>query len=239
MSSTGDNISAENASWNFKGETAKNFDNHILKSVPFYEHGHKLICDLSDYFITPGSTCYELGCATGTLSTALSKHNAHKTDVRYIGVDIEEDMVQIAKDKGKVLKISNIDFRVDDLLTMSFEPADMIIAYYTVQFIHPRQRQELINKIYHSLNWGGAFLYFEKVRANDARFQDICVSLYNEYKLSQGNTPEQIFSKTRSLKGILEPFSTEGNLDLLKRAGFVDIMTVFKYISFEGFLAIK
>ena len=30
-----------------------------------------------------------------------------------------------------------------------------------------------------------------------------------------------------------------GNLDLLKRAGFVDIMTVFKYICFEGFLAIK
>ncbi|MEK7298654.1 MAG: methyltransferase, partial [Candidatus Margulisiibacteriota bacterium] len=41
------------------------------------------------------------------------------------------------------------------------------------------------------------------------------------------------------LKGVLEPFSTQGNLDLLKRAGFVDVTSVMKYICFEGFLAIK
>ena len=38
---------------------------------------------------------------------------------------------------------------------------------------------------------------------------------------------------------MLEPFSTRGNLDLLERAGFTDHMTVFKRLSFEGFLAIK
>jgi tRNA (cmo5U34)-methyltransferase len=46
-------------------------------------------------------------------------------------------------------------------------------------------------------------------------------------------------AKTRSLKGVLEPFSTQGNIQLLKRSGFKDIMTVFKYGCFEGFLAIK
>jgi len=49
----------------------------------------------------------------------------------------------------------------------------------------------------------------------------------------------EILHKQRSLKGVLEPFSTQGNLDLLKRAGFVDIMTVMKWVCFEGFLAIK
>jgi len=28
-------------------------------------------------------------------------------------------------------------------------------------------------------------------------------------------------------------------MDLLKRAGFSDIMTIMKYVCFEGFLAIK
>ena len=46
-------------------------------------------------------------------------------------------------------------------------------------------------------------------------------------------------AKARSLKGVLEPFSREGNLGLMQRAGFVDIMSVFKYVCFEGFLAIK
>ena len=57
--------------------------------------------------------------------------------------------------------------------------------------------------------------------------------------IGQGYNGDEINGKSRSLKGVLEPFSTQGNLDLLQRAGFVDVMTVFKYMCFEGFLAIK
>jgi tRNA (cmo5U34)-methyltransferase len=80
---------------------------------------------------------------------------------------------------------------------------------------------------------------FEKVRAPDARFQDMMVGMYNEFKLDQGFDYEEIVTKTRSLKGVLEPFSTQGNLDLFARAGFKDVTTVMKYICFEGFIAIK
>ena len=64
-------------------------------------------------------------------------------------------------------------------------------------------------------------------------------TIYTDYKLDQGYSPEEIVGKSRSLKGVLEPFSTQGNIDMMKRAGFVDIMTVMKYVTFEGFLAIK
>ena len=60
-----------------------------------------------------------------------------------------------------------------------------------------------------------------------------------EYKLEQGYSADEIIAKAKSLKGILEPFSTEGNVDMLKRAGFVDILSIQKYMNFEGFLAIK
>jgi len=89
------------------------------------------------------------------------------------------------------------------------------------------------------LNWGGGLILFEKVHAPDARFQDMMTTIYTNFKLDQGYSSEEIVAKTRSLKGVLEPFSTAGNLDLLKRAGFQDIMTVMKYVCFEGFLAIK
>jgi tRNA (cmo5U34)-methyltransferase len=127
----------------------------------------------------------------------------------------------------------------EDALSMVMQPADLIVCYYTIQFVRPSVRQELIDKLYSTLNWGGALLLFEKVRGADARFQDILTTLYNDYKLRKGYTPEEIVSKTRSLKGVLEPFSTQGNIDMLKRAGFVDINTVQKYLCFEGFLAIK
>ena len=82
-------------------------------------------------------------------------------------------------------------------------------------------------------------MLFEKVRAPDARFQVMMTGLYTDFKLDNGYTSEQIVAKTRSLKGVLEPFSTQGNMDLMKRAGFEDITSVMKYVCFEGTLAIK
>ena len=108
-----------------------------------------------------------------------------------------------------------------------------------MQFIHVSKRQKLVNKIFKSLNWGGAFFMIEKVRANDARFQDIMNQIYIDYKKDMKFSDNEIINKSRSLKGIMEPFSTKGNIGLLKRAGFKDILTVFKYGFFEGFLAIK
>lgn len=239
MSGVGDGLKAGNANWNFKGEVAQNFDEHVSKSVPFYKEGHQLICNLSDFFIASGSICYEIGCSTGELTVKLSKHNQHKPKTKFIGIDVEPDMINHANEKKRKDGITNVDFIEDNVLQYDLEKSDMVIAYYVIQFIRPSVRQALFNKIYESLQWGGAFILFEKVRANDARFQDIITSLYNEYKYAQGYSPEEIFSKARSLKGVLEPFSTEGNIDLMKRAGFVDIISIFKYVCFEGFLAIK
>jgi tRNA (cmo5U34)-methyltransferase len=239
MSKVGDGIQAENANWSFKGEVAQSFDAHVSKSVPLYKEGHQLICDLSDFFIKQDSRCYELGCSTGALTLKLAEHNKAKAQARFIGVELEPDMVAQANRKKAAARAENAEFVVDDVLQQEFDNPDMVVAYYTVQFIRPSQRQQLIDRIYRSLQWGGAFLLFEKVRANDARFQDIMTALYTEFKLAQGYSPEEMFSKTRSLKGVLEPFSTQGNIDMLKRAGFVDVISVMKFFSFEGFLAIK
>lgn len=239
MTGVGDGLRAGNANWSFAGKVAEHFDEHVSRSVPFYPEGHELVCSLSDFFVKPGSKVYEIGCSTGTLTLKLAQHNAAKDDAHFLGIDIMPDMIAKAERKRADLDARNVGFEADDVLLMELEPADLIVAYYTVQFIRPSMRQQLIDKIYQTLQWGGAFLLFEKVRGPDARFQDILTTLYNDYKLKQGYTPDEIVSKTRSLKGVLEPFSTQGNLDLLKRAGFADVTTVMKYLCFEGFLAIK
>jgi len=233
---TGDNIKKSNANWEFSSEVAENFDAHVTKSVPFYHEGHDLICRLSDFYLSDDSLCIEIGCSTGTLLKKLTLHNPVKKS-KFIGIEIEPDMV--SKANTKLTGLSNVQVISDNVLNIELEKSDMIISYYTIQFIKPSTRQLIFNKIYESLNWGGAFVLFEKVRGEDARFQDIATALYTDYKLEQGYTEAEILNKTRSLKGVLEPFSTQANLDLLKRAGFVDIITIMKYVCFEGFLAIK
>lgn len=241
MGNTGDNIESENASWKFSGEMVDEFDSHVSKSVPIYSRGHALIIKLSDFFIKNDSMIYDIGCSTGKLLIDLVKHNKNKSKSKFVGLDLENDMIKFAKMNQKKNKISNskLNFYNEDATLFEFQKSDFIISYFTIQFIHPKHRQTLLNKIYDSLEWGGAFLFFEKVRYEDARFQDIFTTLYNDYKLEMGYTHEQILNKTRSLKGVMEPFSTNGNIDMLKRSGFQDITTVIKDICFQGFLAIK
>ncbi len=238
MGNVGENIQANNANWSFGGNTAKEFDEHVKKSIPLYEEGQEIICQLSDYFLKEDSLVYDLGSSTGSLLEKLASWNENKPKIQYVGVELEENMVAYARSKINPNR-KNIEFKVDDIVTTELKPCDLIMAYYTVQFIPPRVRQDLINRIYQSLQWGGAFILFEKVRANDARFQDIFTGLYTEYKLKKGYQADEILNKQRSLKGVLEPFSSQGNLDLLKRAGFVDVISIAKYICFEGFLCIK
>ena len=235
MASSGDGIDAKNANWKFSGQMVKNFEEHVQKSVPFYTAGHELIVKLSDYFINDDSICYELGSSTGRLSHLLASHHGFR-ESKFIAIELEKDMISSA---NKNYRNKNLSFVEEDITLYEYSKSDFIVAYYTIQFIHPKLRQNLITAIYETLNWGGAFIMYEKVRANDARFQDIITSLYTDYKLDQGYTPQEIISKSKSLKGVLEPFSTKANIEMLKRAGFVDIISIQKYLNFEGFLAIK
>ena len=133
----------------------------------------------------------------------------------------------------------DLKFVCADALGFDYERASLFTSLYTVQFVHPQVRQALIDRVYERLHWGGALILFEKVRAPDARFQDYMTQLYADFKLKNGYDEREIVGKTRSLKGVLEPFSTNGNLEMLQRAGFRDVTTVQKWVCFEGFLAIK
>lgn len=230
----GDDIEASDGAWTFGGNTPKTFNEHVRKSVPYYQEGHDLTLALSNYFVQPSSACYEVGSSTGTLTRKLAARYP-RTD--WIGLDMAGEMVDEARRSSE--DYENLSFVHTGAADFDFQPTDFIVSYYTMQFIRPRERQYFVDQIYNALNWGGAFVVFEKVRAPDARFQDMMNGLYIDYKLEQGYSASEILGKTKSLKGVLDPFSTQGNLDLFKRAGFVDVMAVFKYVCFEGFLCVK
>ena len=233
----GNSIVANTGRWSFGGDVAESFVSHISSSVPFYQQGHQLICELSDFFIRDDSILYDIGISTGALLTKLAMRHQALDGLQMIGLENQPEMVEYAK--KNLSNDARAEIFFEDAVFHDYQPADLIIAYYTVQFIHPKFRQELIDKIYRSLNWGGAFICFEKTRGADARFQDIQSILYTNFKRKNDFTDSEILNKTDSLKGVLEPFSSAGNLGLLKRAGFTDIQPMFRWLCFEGMLCIK
>jgi tRNA (cmo5U34)-methyltransferase len=230
-------IKAKNSAWHFGKNIPKKFDKHIKKSVPQYESMQELISNLSDFFLKKNSICYDLGSSTGSLINKISNRHRDKK-IQFYGIEIEKKMIEQAK-KIKDKSLNKIKYLNKDLKKIKLQKTDMIISCYTIQFIEPKFRQDIINKIYKSLNWGGAFIMFEKIRASDPRFQDIFSQVYLDFKLKNKFSEKEIINKSRSLKGILEPFSEYGNLGLLKRAGFVDIIPVMQWVNFKGLLCIK
>ena len=233
----GQNLKAANSSWTFDKNVWKNFDDHINKSIPLYLLCHKTGLEISDFFLEKKSNVIDIGCSTGTFINKLNKRHENK-NLNIKGYDSVKNMIHVAKKNNKNKK--NIKFINKDIVKNNLpNNVDLITSFFTLSFIKPSHRQKVFNKIFESLSWGGAFIFFDKVRAPDARFQDIMTQIYTNYKLDRNFSPDEILNKSSSLKGVLEPFSTNENFLLLKRAGFKDYMTIFKFVTFEGFLAIK
>lgn len=230
------NIKLKSKSWSFDNNFAKKFDAHIKKSVPCYENFRWLCYEVSDYFIKDNTNIYDLGCSTGSFISELEKRHAHKSKVRFIGIDVVKDMIKFAKKK---FKKNNILFENKDLTKINFKKSNFITSFFTIQFISQVERQKVINKIFKSLNWGGAFFFAEKIRSSDARNQEMINEVYKNWKLEQGFTLKEVNAKTESLKGVLDPFTYKGNYQMLKRAGFDEIHVLAKYLNFQIILAIK
>lgn len=222
--------------WKFDKNVSNNFDKHVQNSVPMYKDSHDIILGCSDFFLRDGSICYDLGSSTGTMMKKLSNRHSDKR-IKYYGYDISEDMVKIAKKNNLINK--NLHFQKKDLTKLNLKKCDFVTSLFTIQFIEPKNRQKIFNEIYSKLNWGGAFIICEKIRGKDARFQDIINFLYFDFKKRNKLSEVEILNKENALRGSLEPFTYQANIDYLKRAGFKDIMPLYQYLCFVGILAIK
>ncbi len=235
MSSLGDKISEiGTGEWKFNEAVIDTFEEHIKKSVPQYDEAHNIVTKISDYFLVDQDTAVDLGCSTGSLLRKIAKRHLTK-DIKLIGYDNSLSMIKKAKEmsKDKRLEFYSLD-------GLAFEQrSSLILSIFTGQFIRPKLRQLYIDNIYANTDWGGGFCFFEKVRGSDARYQDILTSIHWDWKFDNGYTKEEVINKWSSLKAVMEPFSEQGNIDMLKRAGFKDIETVWKWGPFQGFLAIK
>ncbi|MET8863792.1 methyltransferase domain-containing protein [Nonomuraea sp. NPDC004580] len=226
-------------SWVFSGDVPAVFVDHARHSVPFYDAGHDLVCDLSTCFLGGDQprVGYELGSATGQLLHRLATHGPANHAAHWIGVDREAAMVKAARDHCAGL--DNVEVVEGELTTIAFQECDFVVAYLTMHFLPPGLRRQVLSRICQALRPGGAFFMFDKVLAPGAQLEDLITTLHYRFKRNAGLSPEEILNKKESLLGVLQPVSTDDNLALLREAGFASYGTILKYLAFEGFIAIK
>jgi len=231
----GDSIELQCDSWSFD-DAAANFDDHIARSVPQVVSQREFIARLARFFLPENARIYELGVATGRLAERVLARSRGR-ELRYVGLDNSPAMLALAR--RNLAADSRFSAELDDVATYSFEPATLILSYYTLQFVPAGARADLLRRIFQALTPGGAFVLYEKTLATNARVQDLMTQLYTEFKLEQGFSAEEVINKAHTLQGIADPRSSAWNLSMLREAGFAAVDIVFRDHCFEGYLAIK
>lgn len=219
----------------FDANVASVFDDMVAKSVPFYAQNLKLITQLITHFAPQNAKICDLGCSTASLLLALFEK---RKDLQLSGVDNAKAMLDIASNKTRAFG-ARVDFYEQNLDEFSFFKNDVFVATYTMQFIRPPKRQEIIDKIYQNLNDGGIFIMSEKILYEDVKISKKMIEIYENYKQDQGYSKLEIATKREALENILIPYTQNENINMLKNSGFKIIESVFKWVNFETFVAFK
>jgi tRNA (cmo5U34)-methyltransferase len=220
----------------FDEEVAAVFDDMLQRSVPFYKESQKITEFFALKQLEDGGVAYDLGCSTATLLINISRKL--KKSATLIGLDNSEAMLEQARKKCEAFR-ADIELANADILEYEYKEADLFISNYTLQFIRPLIREELVKKISASLKKGGIFIFSEKVISHHPKLNKDLIECYYDFKKEQGYSEYEIMQKREALENVLVPYSEDENIKMAKNCGFSHCEVVFRWANFATFIAIK
>jgi tRNA (cmo5U34)-methyltransferase len=220
----------------FDEAVASVFDDMLTRSVPFYDEVRKLVIALILAEQKEEKKVLDLGSSTAKF--LLDLHSKMDVNMKLKGIDNSQAMLDRAKQKCQAFG-ATIELELADMLSYEYHQEDIIVANYTLQFIRPMQRVDLIKRLYSGLNEDGVFIFSEKVVFEDKKLDKQLIDIYYEYKKGQGYSEYEIAQKREALENVLIPFTIKENIQMCKEAGFRTIDTVFQWANFVTFVVKK
>ena len=234
----------------FSFDTIVDFDKHIDSSIQNYSGLIEHINNISTYFIQKNSTILDIGCSTGSL---LIQNRIKHTDqsIKFLGFDISEnllvqgreiikqaDLQNISLENIDIVQYSNNETSINDFNSFVDDEINLVTSIFTLQFLPIESRQKIVDRIYNSLNKGGAFIVAEKIYNENGLTQDILNFAHYDFKRKTFSS-EEILSKQIDLRTIMKPLTDKQNIEMFEYAGFENISTFWQSLSFKCYLLIK
>lgn len=220
----------------FDEAVASVFDDMLSRSVPFYDEVRKLVISLILAEQKEGMKVLDLGSSTAKF--LLDLHSKASVPLKLKGLDNSQAMLDRAEQKCQAFG-AEIELQLADMLEYAYSDEDVIVANYTLQFIRPMQRMELVKKLYSGLSDEGMFIFSEKVVFEDKVLDKQMIDIYYDYKKEQGYSEYEIAQKREALENVLIPFTIQENIQMCKDVGFTKIETVFQWANFVTFVVKK
>jgi len=217
------------------------FPDMINRSVPGYGLVVPMIGMLARRYAQPGSNLYDLGCSLGAVSLAM-RAAVRAGGVRILAVDRSPDMIRRL---GEILRNADEPGLVpvtplqQDVMETPVDNASVVVLNFTLQFIAPEKRLDLLTRIARGLNPGGILVISEKIRFQDPFEQDVLTEWHQDYKRAQGYSDLEIARKRDALENVMKPDDLTLHRSRLEEAGFGRVVQWFQGFSFISLVAFK
>jgi tRNA (cmo5U34)-methyltransferase len=228
--------------FDFDAQVAEVFDDMLIRSVPYYLEQQYMIKEIGRKFWAPGTNIYDLGCSTAT--TLINLCREIEGPAKFIGYDNSLPMIEKARQKvnesgcSERIEICHADFN-GDLSGLTLENAGVVTLCWTLQFIRPLRRDNLIRWIYNGMAKGGALIVTEKILTKNTHMNRFFIDFYYDFKGRNEYSELEILRKREALENVLIPYRIDENLNMFHRNGFEIVETFFQWYNFAAFLCVK
>ena len=232
-------------SFAFNSSVAQVFDDMVSRSVPGYNKIQEFNVKFCLQNIVPSSSIYDIGTATAT--TLITLANIFKTSInkqsdfpKLIGIDSSSDMIERSLDKINAYDlndyISLIESKIEEVDIFN---ASLVLSNFTIQFLEPNVRYNVVKNIFRGLQPDGYFILSEKIKHNEPNLQNFQTESYYAFKKSNGYSEAEINRKREALENVLIPFTISENIEMLKSCGFKTVDIIFTDLVFCCLVAKK
>lgn len=223
----------------FDEAVAEVFPDMIQRSVPGYSNIITAIGMLANRFVTDNSNVYDLGCSRGAGILSIRRNIADK-QTTIIGVDNSEPMVERCRHHLNAYHSDiPVDILCDDIRHIEIKNASMVVLNFTLQFLPPEDRLQLLEKIYQGLNPNGVLVLSEKFRFEDEMMNDLLIDLHHTFKRANGYSELEVSQKRTALENVMRTDSIDTHRKRLKQAGFEKVELWFQCFNFGSIVAVK
>ncbi len=227
----------------FNENVARVFPDMLRRSIPGYAASIEAIGSLAARYVHAGTTCYDLGCSLGAATLAM-RQGIREPACRIVAVDNSPAMIErcreiIAEDDRLNGPETEVDVVEQDIRDISFANASMAVLNYTLQFIEPGDRIELLRRICAGLNEGGILVLSEKVVDENPRMETLLTDLHHEHKRRNHYSALEIARKRAALENVLVPETVAAHRARLSEAGFSHSAVWLRYFNFVSIIAIR
>lgn len=158
-----------------------------------------------------------------------------------VAVDNSPHMIsRLATEMPGVLCICEDALNIDSVcLAESLGSQDIVAVSYLVQFLRPDDQSLFWERLYSVVREGAYIFVSGKERMGRDVEKTLADSLYNQFRLDQGYSQDEIDSKTRALESTMWPPTRDKLIRDMIRHGFMLEMDLTRYANFASYLITK